>query len=64
MTPTLEKLISTNDEHFNEVWAEGTTRTDLKGRLGVALYAEGIANGDIEERANDEGRIMAFKSTH
>jgi hypothetical protein len=64
MTPTLEKFISAKDKHFKEVCTEGATRTHLKGRLGIALYEEGIANGDIEERANEEGRIMAFKSTH
>jgi hypothetical protein len=64
MTPTIEKLMFTRDEHFHEVWSEGTTRTNLKGCLGVALYAEGVANGDVEERVNDEGRTMAFKSTY
>lgn len=32
----------------------------MKGQLGLALYAEGLENGDVQERLNEDGKMMSY----
>ena len=61
MTAMLHKLVTFTDTHFDEEWDEAITITELKGQLGLELYKEGLVCGDIEERPNRNGKMMAYR---
>ena len=42
-------------------WEEGSAIINLKGLLGLEIYKQGIENGDIEERMNSSGKLMAYQ---
>ena len=61
MTPTLEKLISRNTEQYEDTWEEGRTISSMRSQYGDEKYERAVLRGDIVERQNNRGKMMAYE---
>ena len=60
LNASLKRLLKVDKTEYEDTWMEGETITTMKGRIGQQLYDEGIATGDIIEKENRCGKLLAY----
>lgn len=60
LNASLKRILKADNAEYEDTWLEGETITTMKGRMGQQLYDEGIAAGDIVEKENRRGKLLAY----
>ena len=60
VTPTLKKTFTVSEQRYDECWEEGESIPLLKKNLGADVYEAMLRAGDLTEKKNDGGRMMAY----
>ena len=60
LTPELKKIVTTADQRFDESWEEGASIPMTKKNLGIDTYNEMLQCGDLVEKKNDDGKMLAY----